>query len=526
LIPRIIHQTWRDSDIPETLRAFAGTWRRHHPDWSYRLWTDADLADLVERQFPEFAAMFHGYPQPIMRADLGRYLVLKAHGGVYADLDAEAVRPWDGLLATERPVLFEEPASHAALEFVRRRDFSRIVSNAVVASPPEHPFWDHLVALLRRCRHARSPLDATGPLVLTAAVDGAPAAIAPEILPARMAATHDSAGAALPAPGTGEAEPPLADHHWVGTWWRGGQSWPAGYGEDQQRKTSWYERWRDRIARRRLAESLAAARTLSPDVPPPRGERVRVAMPVRDASRTLDRLLDALDALDHPKRSMSLAFLESNSADDSFARLDAFARSQQSRYARIALRRDRLRFPQLERRWEPAVQRARRAHLARVRNRLLRWALRDEDWVLWLDSDVIAFPPHLIAGLRAAEARVVQPNAVLAPGGPSFDMNGWIAERALGEDAMRPYLLDGLYQPPLGYHRLYLSDLRYREQAPLDSVGGAALLVDAGLHRAGILFPETPYRHLIETEGFGAILRDHGVGIAGLPNLEVLHADT
>ncbi len=145
MIPKLIHQTWRDADVPETLRGYADSWRRHHPGWSYRLWTDADLSVLVESRFPALATMFHAYPQAIMRADLGRYLVLKTHGGVYADLDAEALRPWDGLLGAGRPLFFEEPASHMALEFVRRRGFSRLVSNAVMAAPPDHPFWDHLI---------------------------------------------------------------------------------------------------------------------------------------------------------------------------------------------------------------------------------------------------------------------------------------------------------------------------------------------------------------------------------------------
>jgi mannosyltransferase OCH1-like enzyme len=114
LIPRTVHQTWRDADIPEPLRSHAETWRRLHPDWSYRLWTDADLAELVEGRYPDLAPIFHAYAKPIMRADLGRYLVLKSFGGIYADLDAEALRPWDEVLAATRPVLFEEPATHAA----------------------------------------------------------------------------------------------------------------------------------------------------------------------------------------------------------------------------------------------------------------------------------------------------------------------------------------------------------------------------------------------------------------------------
>jgi hypothetical protein len=50
------------------------------------------------------------------------------------------------------------------------------------------------------------------------------------------------------------------------------------------------------------------------------------------------------------------------------------------------------------------------------------------------------------------------------------------------------------------------------------------LLVDANLHRAGLLFPENPYRYLIETEAFGAAACDLGIVPAGLPNVEVVHS--
>jgi hypothetical protein len=50
------------------------------------------------------------------------------------------------------------------------------------------------------------------------------------------------------------------------------------------------------------------------------------------------------------------------------------------------------------------------------------------------------------------------------------------------------------------------------------------LLVDANLHRAGLLFPEIPYKFLIETEGFGAVARDIEIIPVGLPNVEIIHA--
>ncbi|MCW5769990.1 MAG: hypothetical protein KIT16_00030 [Rhodospirillaceae bacterium] len=530
MIPRIVHQTWRDAEIPAPLRRYAETWKRLHPGWTYRLWTDADLAELIEQRFGTYAAMYRDYPVPIMRADLGRYLVLKAHGGVFADLDAEALRPWDELTGDARPILFEEPSSHAELPFVRRRGFARIVSNALIASPPAHPFWDHLLDLLRRCRYARNPRDATGPFALTAAIARADGDTAPKVLPAWLVSAADNLGSKVAPPQgpprDGAPAAPLAAHHWMGSWWHDGQTWPAGYAQPRSApRLSWRERMRERRALARLAATVAAARALPSRRQLPTGKSVLVAVPVRDAATTLDALLAAVTALDYPKASLSLAFLEGDSSDDSYARLAAFARAQEPHYARIVLRRSRTGFPKLARRWEPALQRSRRAHLARVRNRLLRLALRDEDWVLWLDADVIGFPTTLLADLLAARAPVVQPNTVVFRDGPTFDANGWLEERALSEDAMRPYILDGLYGPPAGYERLYLSDMRYRDRVNLDSVGGTALLVDAGLHRAGIDFPETPYRYLIETEGFGAILRDVGVPIVGLPGLEVLHAN-
>ncbi len=335
-------------------------------------------------------------------------------------------------------------------------------------------------------------------------------------------AARDSAGAALPPLAAAGVEQPLADHHWAGSWWRQGAAWPPGHWEEPRRRTAWHERSREHIAGKRLAAIVAAARVLMPDTPPPRGQHILVAVPVCGRTPAIDGLLDALGRLEHPKRSMSLAFLASGGADEDFRRLTAFARAHAGRYAAISLRRSHLPAALAPR--GPVRERARRAHLARMRNRLLRQALGDEDWVLWLEPDAAALPPDLVRNLIAANARAVQPNAVREPGGPTIDTRCWLSETTLDDESMRPYWRDGLYLPPTGYARLYPSDLRYRDRMSLDGVGGRALLVDAALHRAGVLFPETPYRGLIDTEGFGAILRDHGIEVVGLPNVDVLHA--
>lgn len=175
-------------------------------------------------------------------------------------------------------------------------------------------------------------------------------------------------------------------------------------------------------------------------------------------------------------------------------------------------------------RWTPAIQRRRRSHIAKIRNELVKQTLKDEGWVLWVDADIIEFPDDILATLLSTGARIVHPNAVRVRGAPSMDRNAWMIERQISRGAMAMWIRDGLYQPPAGFERLYLSDLRYRDIVPLYGVGGTMLLVDANLHRAGLLFPENPYKFLIETEGFGAAAHDIGVVPVGLPNVEIVHA--
>ena len=57
----------------------------------------------------------------------------------------------------------------------------------------------------------------------------------------------------------------------------------------------------------------------------------------------------------------------------------------------------------------------------------------------------------------------------------------------------------------------------------LDAVGGAMLLVRAELHRHGLVFPVTPYRHRIETEGLSMMAMDMGALSWAMPGVEVYH---
>ncbi|QKV94833.1 glycosyltransferase [Streptomyces sp. NA02950] len=780
-IPSLIHQTWKDTDVPPRWRAWAASWRRHHPDWEYRLWTDADNRAFLEKHYPWFLPVYDGYPEPIMRADAIRYFLLDHYGGVYADLDFECLRPTTDLLTDCELVLGLEPEEHTRLSLARRRGLRRVVGNAFLASRPGHPFWAHVHRELVGAHTAPGPLDATGPYFLTRAVDSAPSArsitvLGPQTLYPVLSPYATEAFGAREV----DLSQAYAVHHWSGSWandvsfrprtsagrkvrfWTSEGLRPCATGEfdlDAQR-ARWasggptpmvsclmvtkdrpasaaraircflaqtYARselvvvddsaddtlerhiraldeprirlhrlppegrmlgelrnvavdlaagpyvcqWDDDdlydperlevqmaaiaglganscfLARERLwwparrtlgisgarvwegsmvcakeglprypalrrgedspvaAQVVGAGRVVSVDapelytyvrhgsntfdephfaslfeaatqvwtgggygdlvremaarlpldpadvlhaqpetpspspppsvgVPSPRPpapvpaastERppVLVLTPVKDAAAFLPRHLENLRALDYPREALSMGLLESDSQDGTWELLQDSLPALRAEFRRVTLVRRHFGYRLSGPRWERSVQRRRRSVLARARNHLLSRALADEPWVLWLDVDVTDCPSDLVQRLLGAGEDIVVPHCVTEPGGPTFDLNTFVLRP--GADALDwdGWLRDGILQPPRGYGRMYLDELRGEERVRVDSVGAAGLLVRADLHRDGLVFPAVPYRHLIETEGLAAMARDLGTDCWGLPALEVVH---
>jgi hypothetical protein len=167
--PKIIHQTWKDEQVPPSLAPYQESWKRLHPDWEYRLWTDADNDALVEDEFPSLLDLYRSLPRAIHRADFARILYLWRFGGLYVDLDIAALRPADELLDGHDCLLGTEPKLHAE----RLRGVDQVVCNAAMASEPGHPFWEKMIGEIReRSTQGREdPVWMTGPLCLQAAYE-------------------------------------------------------------------------------------------------------------------------------------------------------------------------------------------------------------------------------------------------------------------------------------------------------------------------------------------------------------------
>ena len=75
-------------------------------------------------------------------------------GGIYADMDFECLRPFDHVLEAGKVAVAESPYDHER------------VQNALLASPPGHPFWVEVARELLRKRFNPLVVKATGPHVI------------------------------------------------------------------------------------------------------------------------------------------------------------------------------------------------------------------------------------------------------------------------------------------------------------------------------------------------------------------------
>ncbi|MBX7065866.1 MAG: hypothetical protein K1X28_01425 [Parachlamydiales bacterium] len=92
-IPKIIHQIWIGGPLPEKYLPLQKTWIEKHPDWEYRLWTDADVPNFPFLNRERFEKAINVGE----KADIFRYEILNLYGGLYVDTDFECVRPFDEL---------------------------------------------------------------------------------------------------------------------------------------------------------------------------------------------------------------------------------------------------------------------------------------------------------------------------------------------------------------------------------------------------------------------------------------------
>lgn len=164
-VPHVIHQIWiGDRAVPITTRA----WADHAAlrGFGYKLWREADLAEFGITDNPALRTMLDkgDYPGAV---DVARYEILERLGGVYLDCDWYPARSdlgFDDLWPmTGLTVMAEDIPRNTSAGPV-------LLANSVIASPPNHPVFTRLNAILGEVVRDIPGAPAwwsTGPLIFT-----------------------------------------------------------------------------------------------------------------------------------------------------------------------------------------------------------------------------------------------------------------------------------------------------------------------------------------------------------------------
>lgn len=96
MIPQIIHYCWFGGGaMPELVERCIASWKKHMPEWEYRLWTEENFDITTAPQYVQEAYRTKKYA---FVSDYVRLWALERKGGVYLDTDVEVLRPFDDLL--------------------------------------------------------------------------------------------------------------------------------------------------------------------------------------------------------------------------------------------------------------------------------------------------------------------------------------------------------------------------------------------------------------------------------------------
>ena len=140
--PRVVHQTWLDHKIPLKYRNLREGCRLANPEYEFRMWTDADLEQLLLDHYSWFLPTWRQYPYAIQRVDSARLFVLHQYGGVYLDMDIRCKVPLAKLMKT----VFDSdgPANGVTPDVILAETKPLGITNNFMISQPKTAFIDFI----------------------------------------------------------------------------------------------------------------------------------------------------------------------------------------------------------------------------------------------------------------------------------------------------------------------------------------------------------------------------------------------
>lgn len=103
-IPKLIHQTYKNHDLPADIQSIVDELKANNSDWEYRFYSDDDILAYIKTHFDERTLDAYLRINPVFgaaKADLFRYLVLYNEGGVYLDIKSTCIYPLSQVIQSD-----------------------------------------------------------------------------------------------------------------------------------------------------------------------------------------------------------------------------------------------------------------------------------------------------------------------------------------------------------------------------------------------------------------------------------------
>ena len=100
MIPKIIHQTWRDKNLPPIIYNLVSENIKTLKSQGYELmfWTDEMILKLISEEYPHFYNIYKLARTGVQKGDIARILLVYHYGGIYIDLDVLILRDFGEFL--------------------------------------------------------------------------------------------------------------------------------------------------------------------------------------------------------------------------------------------------------------------------------------------------------------------------------------------------------------------------------------------------------------------------------------------
>lgn len=154
-IPKIIHQVWLGSPLPEIFEPYMRSWVEHHlgRDWQYKLWTDEDV-EKIELDNQQYYDAVDNYG---IKSDILKWEIIYRYGGVYIDMDFECLQPLDVFHYTYDFYTALQPLDALFVQ----------LGAALFGARPGHPILQYCIESIKDDWHEMGAPKKTGPVHFT-----------------------------------------------------------------------------------------------------------------------------------------------------------------------------------------------------------------------------------------------------------------------------------------------------------------------------------------------------------------------